>query len=53
MGQITEHERQIRASNMTPEKKREALEQARQAKIKLASAARAVVDKKAPQAALA
>jgi len=53
MGQITEHERQIRASNMTPEKKREALEQARQAKIKLASAARAVVDKKAPQVALA
>jgi hypothetical protein len=53
MGQITEHERQIRSSNMTPEKKREALEQARQAKIQLATSVRAAADRKAPQAALA
>jgi hypothetical protein len=51
MGQITEYERQIRASNMTPEKKREALDQARKAKIQLATSVRAAADKKAPQAA--
>jgi len=50
MGQITEYERQIRASNMTPEKKREALDQARQAKIQLATSVRAAADRKAPQA---
>jgi hypothetical protein len=53
MGQITEYERQIRASNLTPEKKREALDQARQAKIQLATSVRAATERKAPQAALA
>jgi hypothetical protein len=50
VGQITEYERQIRASNMTPEKKREALDQARQAKIQLATSVRAAAERKAPQA---
>jgi hypothetical protein len=53
MGQITEYERQIRASSLTPEKKREALDQARQAKIQLATSVRAATERKAPQAALA
>jgi hypothetical protein len=51
MGQITEYERQIRASSLTPEKKREALDQARQAKIQLATSVRAASERKAPQAA--
>jgi hypothetical protein len=50
MGQITEYERQIRASSLTPEKKREALDQARQAKIQLATSVRAATERKAPQA---
>lgn len=50
MGQITEFERNIRASNMTPDQKREKLDQARQMKIKLAESVRAVADRKTPQA---
>lgn len=51
MGQITEFERGVRASNMTPDQKRERLDQARQMKIQLATAVRAVADRKTPQAA--
>lgn len=50
MGQITEFERGIRASSMTPDQKREKLDQARQMKIKLAESVRAVADRKTPQA---
>ena len=50
MGQITEFERGIRASNMTPDQKREKLDQARQMKIRLAESVRAVADRKTPQA---
>ena len=51
MGQITEFERNIRASNMTPDQKREKLDQARQMKIKLAESVRAAADRKKLQAA--
>lgn len=51
MGQITEFERGVRASNMTPDQKREKLDQARQMKIRLAESVRAVADRKTPQAA--
>jgi len=50
MGQITEFERGVRASNLTPDQKREKLDQARQMKIKLAESVRAVADRKTPQA---
>lgn len=50
MGQITEFERNIRASSMTPDQKREKLDQARQMKIRLAESVRAVADRKTPQA---
>jgi hypothetical protein len=50
MGEITEFERGIRASNMTPDQKREKLDQARQMKIKIAESVRAVADRKTPQA---
>jgi hypothetical protein len=40
MGEITKYEQAVRASSMTPEQKRAALDQARQAKISLAKAVR-------------
>lgn len=51
MGQITEFERNVRASNMTPEQKREKLDQARQMKIQLATSVRAVAERTKPQPA--
>jgi hypothetical protein len=50
MGQIAEYERGIKASNMTPAEKRERIDAAKQMKIRLATAVRAVADKKEPQA---
>ena len=51
MGQIAEFERNVRAApNMTPEQKREKLDQARQMKIRLAETVRAASDRKTPQA---
>jgi hypothetical protein len=51
MGQIAEFERSVRAApNMTPEQKREKLDQARQMKIRLAETVRAASDRKTPQA---
>lgn len=51
MGNLTKAETAIKASNMTPEKKREALDTIRQAKIQIATSVRTVLDKRAPQAA--
>ena len=53
MGQITEFERGIKASSMTPEQKREKLDQARQMKIRLAESVRSIAGKTTPQPALA
>jgi len=50
MGEITEYERSIRSSNMTPEEKRAALDEARQAKIELAKAVRDQLGKTTRQA---
>lgn len=51
MGQITEFERGIKASSMTPEQKREKLDQARQMKIRLAESVRSIAGKTKPQPA--
>jgi hypothetical protein len=53
MGDITKQEREVRASGLTPDKKREMLERFRQAKIRIATSVRAALDRKTPQAALA
>lgn len=54
MGQITKFERDIRVSNMSPDAKREKLDQARQMKIRLAESVRDTIkaagDRKTPQA---
>jgi hypothetical protein len=50
MGDITKQEREVRASGMTPDKKREMLERFRQAKIRIATSVRAALDRKTPQA---
>jgi hypothetical protein len=52
MGEITKYEREVRASNMSPEEKRQKLDEARQIKIRIASSVRAMAGKKEPQAAL-
>ncbi len=51
MGQITEFERQVRASTLTPDRKRAELDRARQAKIRLAQAVQGLSGRTAPQAA--
>lgn len=51
MGEITQYERAVRVSNLTPDQKREALDRARQAKIRLAETVRAMSDRTARQAA--
>jgi len=52
MGEVTKYEREVRASNMSPEEKRKRLDEARQIKIRIASSVRAMAGKKEPQAAL-
>jgi hypothetical protein len=52
MGEVTKYEREVRASNMSPEEKRQKLDEARQIKIRIASSVRAMAGKKEPQAAL-
>jgi hypothetical protein len=49
IGQLTRYETAIRASNMTPEEKREKLGEIKQQKIKLSSMVRAAVDRTEPQ----
>ena len=49
IGELTQYERAVRASNLTPEEKREKLGEIRQMKIKLSSMVREAVDKTAPQ----
>lgn len=51
MGQITEFEREVRASTLTPDRKRAELDRARQAKIRLAQAVQGLSGRTAPQAA--
>ena len=51
MGEITKYEQTVRASNLTADQKREALDRARQAKINLAKAVRAASDRTERQAA--
>lgn len=51
MGEITKFEREVRASTLTPDRKREELDRARQAKIDLAKRAQAMSDRRTPQAA--
>jgi hypothetical protein len=50
MGELTKYEAQIKASNRTPEKKREELDRIRQLKIKFATSVRAAFDRKELQA---
>jgi hypothetical protein len=52
MGDITKYEREVRASSLSPEEKRQKLDDARQMKIRIASSVRAMAGKKEPQAAL-
>ena len=49
IGELTQYERAVRASNLTPEEKRERLAEIRQMKIKLSSMVRAAVDRTEPQ----
>jgi len=49
IGELTQYERAIRASTLTPEEKREKLGEIRQMKIKLSSMVRGAVDKTLPQ----
>lgn len=49
IGELTQYERAVRASNLTPEEKREKLAEIRQMKIKLSSMVRAAVDRTEPQ----
>ena len=52
LGKLTTYERQVRAApTLTAQEKRERLDQLRQAKIRVASQARALLDRRAPQAA--
>ena len=50
MGELTKYEAEIKASNRTPEKKREELDRIRQLKIKFATSVRAAFDRKELQA---
>jgi hypothetical protein len=50
MGELTKYETQIKASNRTPDKKREELDRIRQLKIKFATSVRAAFDRKELQA---
>jgi hypothetical protein len=50
MGEITQYEKSVRASSMSADQKREALDRARQAKINLAKAVRAASDRTERQA---
>jgi hypothetical protein len=45
IGELTQYERAVRASDLTPEEKRERLAEIRQMKIKLSSMVRAAVDR--------
>ena len=45
IGELTQYERAVRASNLTPEEKRERLAEIRQMKIKLSSMVRGAVDR--------
>ena len=49
IGELTQYERAVRASTLTPEEKRERLAEIRQMKIKLSSMVRGAVDKTLPQ----
>jgi hypothetical protein len=49
MGEITKYERAIRASDMSPEEKRQKLDELRQLKIQIAKSVRELADKKEPQ----
>jgi hypothetical protein len=49
IGELTQYERAVRASTLTPEEKRERLAEIRQMKIKLSSMVRAAVDRTEPQ----
>ena len=49
MGELTQYERAIRASNLTPEQKRQQLDEVRKIKIRYAETMRAAVDKTIPQ----
>jgi len=49
IGELTQYERAVRASSLTPEEKRERLAEIRQMKIKLSSMVRAAVDRTEPQ----
>jgi DNA integrity scanning protein DisA with diadenylate cyclase activity len=49
MGEITKYENAIKASNMSPEEKRQQLDQMRQLKIQIAKAVRELAGKKEPQ----
>lgn len=51
MGEITKFEREVRASNLTPDRKRAELDRARQAKIDLSKRVQALSGRTAPQAA--
>jgi hypothetical protein len=52
MGDVTKAERAIReAPSLSAQEKRERLNELRQVKIQIASAARAIFDRKTPQAA--
>jgi hypothetical protein len=49
MGELTQYERAIRASNLTPEQKRERLDEIRKIKIRYADTMRGAVDRTVPQ----
>lgn len=49
MGEMTQYEKAIRASNLSPEQKRERLDEIRKIKIKYAETMRGAVDKTIPQ----
>ena len=49
IGELTQYERAVRASTLTPEEKRERLAEIRQMKIKLSSMVRGAVDRTLPQ----
>jgi uncharacterized protein YdcH (DUF465 family) len=49
IGELTQYERAVRASTLTPEEKRERLAEIRQMKIKLSSMVRGAVDRTEPQ----
>ena len=51
MGEITKFEREVRASTLTPDRKRAELDRARQAKIDLSKRVQALSGRTAPQAA--